>query len=638
MSNNIYNLELQNSKLKEDKELMKYLTEERGLNETTIDKYSLGKINVKRNTWITIPLFNKKGEFIQGYKLRISPLQEKTSKIKYMHYPNGLHIDIPYNYNNLDKEKKQIFICEGEFDCMVLDQLGYNAITSNSGARTFKDSFFEILEPYQEIIILFDNDETGISASETLAKNIATKFPTKKTCIATIPQEEGIKDTSEYFQKYGGIDEILENKKSVAGIDITKFKEMGLKDIKEALDVVIKHDDITKVITFLALISTYTPKSQLNIALSGPSSSGKTYITKKITSLLPKEDLISIQHASKTSFRHGEGEYIKETNTTIIDFKNKCLAFPDQPNYEILAELRPLLSKDEGEDIIKITDKNKQGGHSTKNIIYKNQPSIIYCTTNLKMDDQEITRLIILSPEVTKKKLEASVHHAIYHTDEETKYNSLENLKERILTIKYSNVEKISLSEEQKDTIHQFIKGSKRDVVSKDQRDCKKLQYLIHALALLNFTHRKIENRMLCVQDSDVEKAIALWKRLGLAQSYGLQPFLLEVFEKVVIPLFHEKTNIVEESKDVFIYRKDIINKYFDVYHEILKRDKFDSIMGIFINMSLIEEGQDGMDRRKVTYSLLGEGEKIYDKIYTDREGGTNNEQQSNSSQIRALC
>ncbi len=622
MANKIFDLQLQNSKLKEDKELMEYLLEQRGLNEDTIDKYSLGKINLQRGTWITIPLFNKKGEFIQGYKLRISPSQEKTSNLKYMHYPNGLHIDSPYNYSNLDQEKEQILICEGEFDCMILDQLGYNAITSNSGAKTFKDSYFEILEPYQEIIILFDNDETGISASETLAEKIATKFPTKTIGIGTIPQEDEIKDISEYVKKHGNIEKILEKKETVAGIDISKFKEMGLKDIKEALDSVIKNDDITKVVTFLALVSTYTPESQLNIALSGPSSSGKTYITKKVTQLLPKDDLISIQHASKTSFRHDQGEYIKEKNATIIDFKNKCIAFPDQPNYEILAELRPLLSKDEGEDIIKITDKNRQGGHSTKNIVYKNQPSVIYCTANLKMDDQEITRLIILSPEITKDKLEASLHHSIYYEGGEEKDNSLETLKERMFAIKYSNIKKISLSDKQKDHIERFIKGYKDHLVSKDQRDCKKLIYLIHALALLNFPHREIEDGKLYVKDSDVKKGIALWKHLGIAQNYGIQPFLIEVFEKVLIPLFHEKTNIVEEQKDVCIYRKDIINKYFEVYHEILKKDKFETIIGVLSNMSFIEEGHDDIDRRKITYSLLGEGEKIYNKVYMEEQGG----------------
>ncbi len=626
MSKTLYDYKANHLKLMENKELIDYLAEERGLTKETIEKHSLGVLNVYRNTWISIPLFNSEGRFIEGYKLRIDPSRQEKSEAKYICYPKGLHIDCPFNYNHLDFNKKEVIICEGELDCMILDQLGYNALTSNTGANSFKDDYFDLLEPFDEIIILFDNDQTGLSASENLADKLATKYHLKQISIANIPKEEDLNDVTDYVKKYNNIEKVLEKRIKHKGIDISKFEEITIEDIKEALDIVIKGDNSVKITTFLGAVSTYTPESQLNISMTAPSSVGKTYITEIVTRLLPKEDLVSLQYASPKAFFHDYGEYDKERNSTIINLEKKCLSFLDQPSTHILESLRPVLSHDCKEITSKITDKNKQGGNATKNIIIRGYPSLFFCTVNTKMDEQESTRFIMLSPEVSHEKSEAGVINAINSETQEKIEESVEKLKERLMAIKYSDIEKIELTHNQRERVFNFLKEVRGDFSPRDMRDSKKVLYLIHSLALLNFTLRKREGNILYVADSDLEQIFSLWKNYSTTQSYGLQPYLMEVFVKVLIPLFKAKNatieGLVEGVEDVCLKKNDISNKYFSIYKKILRTEEFNDIMDVFSSLTFIEIGRDEYDGRKLSFKISSEGKKIYDKIYTDEEGG----------------
>jgi DNA primase len=43
-----------------------------------------------------------------------------------------------YGWENLVSKPSQIIICEGEFDRLVLEANGFNAVTSTGGAKTFR--------------------------------------------------------------------------------------------------------------------------------------------------------------------------------------------------------------------------------------------------------------------------------------------------------------------------------------------------------------------------------------------------------------------------------------------------------------------------------------------------------------------
>lgn len=616
MANEIFNYRLKYHKLLEDTSLMEYLKEARGFTEETIGRYSLGTINIKGFQWITIPLFNSLGEFVEGYKLRAIPW-DVNNKNRYIHYPKGILIDCPFNSYNLDRSKNEIIICEGEFDCMLLNQFGYNAITSVTGVQSFKDSYFEYLESYDEVIILFDNDKAGETASKTMAEKISLKFPSKLISIANIPKEQGLKDVTDYVVKYKNVNKIIDTREKFKGINVSDFEEIGREEIKKVLDILIKDDNNTKIMAFLGVVSTYVPDSQLNISMTGPSSTGKTFIANAVTSLMPQEDLKAYQYTSPKAFYHEQGEYDKERNAIIVNLERTCLFFADQPSPAILKELRPILSHDRKEIESKITDKNMQGGNATKTVLIKGFPSVFFCTADLIMDEQESTRLIMLSPKVCEEKIREGVKSVLYTEEKESVEEATRPLKERLLAIKYQNIKEVKLSDSQKDEIYSNIGKLKTSFIPRDMRDVAKIKYLVYAMAMLNFSVRKVEDGILYVNDSDVEEVLSLWSNFYKGQSYDLPPYLIDVFEQVYIPLFKEKSEL-EVFEDIYLDKAEITKKFNNVFKRILRQREFLDTIRAFESVDFLEIGNHALDRRKQTYKLSSEGKNYI----LGREGG----------------
>lgn len=96
-----------------------------------------------------------------------------------------------------------IFITGGEKDVLTLTSLGFDAVCFNSETAAIPYVAVEDLFPiYKNIIVIYDNDETGIKQSEVIANKLRTKF---SISIYHLPQElkeVGGKDISDYV-KYG---------------------------------------------------------------------------------------------------------------------------------------------------------------------------------------------------------------------------------------------------------------------------------------------------------------------------------------------------------------------------------------------------------------------------------------------------
>jgi|694.fasta_scaffold19202_10 DNA primase len=84
-----------------------------------------------------------------------------------------------------------VIFCEGEADCMLLDQLGYRAVSMTAGAGSWKDDWARFFTHVRDIYLLFDNDKAG---REGAAKVHATL---RRARIVTLP--EGVKDVGELW-------------------------------------------------------------------------------------------------------------------------------------------------------------------------------------------------------------------------------------------------------------------------------------------------------------------------------------------------------------------------------------------------------------------------------------------------------
>ncbi len=319
------------------------------------------------------------------------------------------------------------------------------------------------------------------------------------------------------------------------------YPEIQLKDVLRVLDKTIKEDNTNKAIIFLGMLSAFTEESQLNITLNAPSSAGKTYLVKEIVKLFPKADCIQFSNATPTAIFYGEDAKVdKERKARIVDLERKILIFMEQPDSRAQEKIRAVLSHDQKECIYNITNRNKEGANRAEKVIIRGYPASVFCSANLGLDEQESTRAIMLSPEITETKIEqAKQNIAALKADSKAYYKEINEdeerkaLKRRIAAIRDMHIDDIKLRNTDK-ILAQFnaLAGKQQ---ARHTRDFTHLLDLIKSVALLNIWHRK-ENDEYYASDSDVNEALALWKDIAETQDSALIPYIKCFYYDVILP------------------------------------------------------------------------------------------------------
>lgn len=326
---------------------------------------------------------------------------------------------------------------------------------------------------------------------------------------------------------------------------ITEFAEMTLDDVAKVLSLTIKDDDGNKKIVFLAMLSAYTDKSQINVSLNAPSATGKTYLATQIAKLFPAEDKIERSGASPTSFFYGEGVEDKVRKAKIVSLKRKILIFYEQPNPALQEKLRALLSHDSREVVHSLTNK-KGGRNQTDTIIIEGFAATVFCSANMVLDEQETTRAILVSPESTEAKLKQAIHLQARRGSNEDEFDEwLESrperlaLMERIVAIRDEHINEIII-EDPGEIEQRFIKQL-RALQPRHQRDMSHLQQLIKAIALLNVWHRRRSDGTVVASKSDIDEAFKLWGEFFESQNLNLPPAVMAIYKKYIVPAYFDK-------------------------------------------------------------------------------------------------
>lgn len=77
------------------------------------------------------------------------------------------------NINDLDLSSKSIVITKSYKDCRVLRNLNINAVWfQNEGCIPDDDTLFGMLSYYDDIVVFYDNDVTGITSSQKISNHI----------------------------------------------------------------------------------------------------------------------------------------------------------------------------------------------------------------------------------------------------------------------------------------------------------------------------------------------------------------------------------------------------------------------------------------------------------------------------------
>lgn len=394
-------------------------------------------------------------------------------------------------------------------------------------------------------------------------------------------------------------------------IDPSKFKPLSSPEILDILGITIKKDEENKLITFLCELSAYTESDQLNISFNAPSSTGKSYIPTEIAQLFPDDDVIELGYCSPTAFFHDRSrEYNKEKNELVVDLSRKILIFLDQPHTLLLQHLRPLLSHDNKEIQLKITDKSQKGGLRTKNVFLRGFPAVIFCTAGLRQDEQESTRFILLSPQTDKEKIRAAIYEKIRkETNREAYASALDNdpkrklLKERIRAIRQEHITDIRIGSPKK--LEDTFFGKNKNLKPRNQRDIARIISLAKGFALLNVWFRERDGASIVANDDDIVEAFKIWDAISESQELNIPPYVHEIFKDVIVSAWIEKNRDVDapslDNADTGLTRREIAAKHLHVKGRVLP-DWFlrTQIIPLLENAGLIFQEPDPADKRKM--------------------------------------
>ena len=582
----------------------------RGISNEIISDCSLGYGNFYDRNWITIPIKDNTGKF-SFLKLRKDP-EDDSNPDKGKVFPFGKEAQI-YGWDMLKESSDKIIICEGEFDRLILLAKGIAAITSTGGAGTFKNEWLSEFSHIKNIYVCYDNDEAGKKGTERVLKMFLNNDRMDcKLFNIVLPEDVGEHgDITDYFVKLGGNIEDLFVKFSKeypekTEIDVSNFKPMFSEDLIDVLGLTIKKDETNKLITFLGELSAFTEDSQFNISYIAPSSTGKSYIPMEIAGLFPTKDVMTIGYVSPTAFFHDCGKYNQDKDEYLVDLSRKILIFLDQPHTLLLQHLRPFLSHDQKEIKIKITDKNQRGGHKTKNILLRGYPSVIFCTAGLKLDEQEATRFLLLSPETNPEKIREGINLKIKKETDLQAYKDWLNgdsrrqlLKQRIEAIKRTEINEVKL--DCPEIINELFFKDHPRLKPKHQRDIGRIIAIAKCFAVINLWWRKKEGSMIIANEDDIQEAFKVWARIAESQELNIPPYLYNLYYEIVLPALKDKNQL-------FLLRKDITKKHLEVYGRVLN-DWFlrQQILPVLENAGLIGQEPDPNDKRRVLiYPIVG--------------------------------
>lgn len=179
-----------NLDLLKNEEKLSFLREKRGLTKDTIQKYEIGYN--KKNNRFTIPIKN----IVNSY-VNIRQYAPENKEYKVISWAKGYGEARIFPEKNI-KYVDTIFICEGEMDCLLLNQYGYSAVTTTCGSGSWAKKWNVLFEK-KKVVIVYDCDDPGRKGAKNLAKKLIDFAA--KIKIIDLGLKDG-EDITDYFVKY----------------------------------------------------------------------------------------------------------------------------------------------------------------------------------------------------------------------------------------------------------------------------------------------------------------------------------------------------------------------------------------------------------------------------------------------------
>ncbi len=224
--------------------MLQMLKMKKGIDIDTVKKYKLG---IKNNR-LTIPIFDLKGKC---RNIRYYDLIGKD-KMKLMNHTD----DSDFSYGRMrlfpveNFQKKNILLVEGETDCLLANQLGFNAVTVTSGAGSFYPDWAVKYFKDKKVFICYDIDQAGKVGSIRVAKYLQGYAEIVRIVdLSTKMSEPKNGDFSDFFLKLNfsinDFKELLQESKIFNEVENVKtprnrtYKSVSLSNLSNATNAMM---------------------------------------------------------------------------------------------------------------------------------------------------------------------------------------------------------------------------------------------------------------------------------------------------------------------------------------------------------------------------------------------------------------
>ena len=297
----------------------------------------------------------------------------------------------------------------------------------------------------------------------------------------------------------------------------------------------------------------------------------------------------------------------------VLDLSKRIIIFKDVPDDQVLQPLRSLLSHDEKELIVEITDKTASGGNLTKKVKLIGYPTVVFCQAAFSPDEQERTRFFIISPDMDQRKLSDSLDlQAESLQDRDTFKGKIDSnpdgaaLKARIELIKAANIQQIIIKPEDMEILKSHYKQGKdnstRDLAPRDQRDFPRLVAMAKGHSLFNLPQREYTpGGNLTAKLEDLTSAENMLRKVMEANRLELPPYVYDWWTESL-------KQLLEATEDTGLTKTEFSQSYYKRFKSRLGDKSRKRLITVLEDAGFIEERTDPADKRTSKLYALGVG------------------------------
>lgn len=151
-------------KLLRDHAAIRWLRQERGFSRESIEHFNLGLRTRYGKRWLCIP-HTSEGRVVNVKQRSLPPADKMFMRIK------G-HDSVLFNSEALQLDS-WIVVCEAELDAISLWQAGVkNVVSFTAGAGSFLPEWYDELEGFEKVVLVFDSDAAGQSGARDVARRL----------------------------------------------------------------------------------------------------------------------------------------------------------------------------------------------------------------------------------------------------------------------------------------------------------------------------------------------------------------------------------------------------------------------------------------------------------------------------------